>query len=250
MNLNLKLENKVVVVTGASRGIGKAIAEGLFNQGCKLALISRSEEDLKNAQLDIGKDSDKIKIYPCDISNFDEVQGIFKNIIEDFKIIDVLVNNAGLTKDNLVLRIKEQDWDMVLDVNLKGCFNTVKAVTKPMIRNKSGRIINISSVIGQIGNAGQVNYAASKAGVLGLTKSLAKELGSRNITVNAVAPGYIETDMTDNLSEDVKKELYQTIPLNRLGTTEDVTNLVMFLSSEKASYITGQVMNVDGGMVM
>ena len=250
MNLNLNLENNVAVVTGSSRGIGKAISQGLFNQGCKIALISRSEEDLKLAQNEIGNNSDNVKIYPCDISNFEEVQNVFKNIISDFGVIDILVNNAGLTKDNLVLRIKEQDWDMVLDVNLKGCFNTVKAVTKPMIRNKSGRIINISSVIGQIGNAGQVNYAASKAGIFGLTKSLAKELGSRNITVNAVSPGYIETDMTDNLSEDVKNELYQNIPLNRLGSTEDVTNLVMFLSSEKASYITGQVMNVDGGMVM
>jgi len=214
MNLNLNLENKVVVVTGSSRGIGKAIAQGFFNQACKIALISRCEEDLKLAQNEIGNNSENVKIYPCDISSFEEVQNVFKNIISDFGVIDVLVNNAGLTKDNLVLRIKEQDWDMVLDVNLKGCFNTVKAVTKPMIRNKSGRIINISSVIGQIGNAGQVNYAASKAGILGLTKSLAKELGSRNITVNAIAPGYIETDMTDNLSEDVKNELYQKFRYN------------------------------------
>ena len=250
MNLKLNLENKVAVVTGSSRGIGKAIAQGLFNNGCKIALISRKSEDLLKAKSDIGGDTGNINVYPCDISDFDEVQNVFKKIIEDFGTIYILVNNAGLTKDNLLLRIKEQDWDMVLDVNLKGCFNTVKAVTKPMIRNKTGRIINISSVIGQIGNAGQVNYAASKAGILGLTKSLAKELGSRNITVNAVAPGYIETDMTDNLSEDVKNELYQNIPLNRLGSTEDVTDLVLFLTSEKASYITGQVMNVDGGMVM
>ncbi|MBC8197239.1 MAG: 3-oxoacyl-[acyl-carrier-protein] reductase [Candidatus Marinimicrobia bacterium] len=250
MNLNLNIKNKIAVVTGASRGIGKAIAQGLFNHGCKLALISRNEADLIKVKAEIGNDSDYIKIYPCDISNFDDVQNIFKSILNDFKTIDILINNAGLTKDNLVLRIKEQDWDMVIDVNLKGCFNTIKAVTKPMLRNKSGRIINISSIVGQIGNPGQVNYSASKAGILGLTKSLAKELGSRSITVNAIAPGYIETDMTDNLSENVKNELYQNIPLNRLGTTDDVTNLVLFLSSEKASYITGQVMNIDGGMVM
>jgi len=250
MNLNLNIKNKIAVVTGASRGIGKAIAQGLFNHGCKLALISRNEADLIKVRAKIGNDSDNIKIYPCDISNFDDVQNIFKSILNDFKTIDILINNAGLTKDNLVLRIKEQDWDMVIDVNLKGCFNTIKAVTKPMLRNKSGRIINISSIVGQIGNPGQVNYSASKAGILGLTKSLAKELGSRSITVNAIAPGYIETDMTDNLSENVKNELYQNIPLNRLGTTDDVTNLVLFLSSEKASYITGQVMNIDGGMVM
>jgi len=250
MNLNLNIKNKIAVVTGASRGIGKAIALGLFNHGCKLALISRNEADLIKVKAEIGNDSNNIKIYPCDISNFDDVQNIFKSILNDFKTIDILINNAGLTKDNLVLRIKEQDWDMVIDVNLKGCFNTIKAVTKPMLRNKSGRIINISSIVGQIGNSGQVNYSASKAGILGLTKSLAKELGSRSITVNAIAPGYIETDMTDNLSENVKNELYQNIPLNRLGTTDDVTNLVLFLSSEKASYITGQVMNIDGGMVM
>ncbi len=250
MNLNLNIKNKIAVVTGASKGIGKAIAFGLFNHGCKLALISRNEADLIKVKAEIGNDSENIKIYPCDISNFDDVQNIFKSIHNDFNTIDILINNAGLTKDNLVLRIKEQDWDLVIDVNLKGCFNTIKAVTKPMLRNKSGRIINISSIVGQIGNPGQVNYAASKAGILGLTKSLAKELGSRSITVNAIAPGYIETDMTDNLSENVKNELYQNIPLNRLGTTDDVTNLVLFLSSEKASYITGQVMNIDGGMVM
>ena len=250
MNLKLNITNKTAVVTGASRGIGKAIAQALYKQGCNLALLSRNETDLYSVKSKIDVKSDNIKIYPCDISNFEDVQNTFKNILTDFESIDILVNNAGLTKDNLVLRMKEQDWDMVMDVNLKGCFNTVKAVTKPMIRNKSGKIINISSVIGQIGNAGQVNYSASKAGILGLTKSLAKELGSRNITVNAIAPGYIETDMTDNLSKDVKNKLYQYIPLNRLGTTDDVTNLVLFLSSEKASYITGQVMNVDGGMVM
>tara|TARA_A100000164_G_C21929603_1_gene784891 strand:+ start:2318 stop:3070 length:753 start_codon:yes stop_codon:yes gene_type:complete len=250
MNLKLNLKNKVAVVTGSSRGIGKTIANGLFHNDCKIALISRNYDDLLKAKNEIGGDNESIKIYSCDISDFNEVQNVFKKIIEEFRTIDILINNAGLTKDNLLLRIKEQDWDRVVDVNLKGCFNTIKAVTKQMIRNKSGRIINISSVIGQIGNAGQVNYAASKAGILGLTKSLAKELGSRNITVNAVAPGYIETDMTDNLSEDIRNELYQKIPLNRLGSSKDVTNLVLFLSSDKASYITGQVMNVDGGMVM
>jgi len=250
MNLKLNITNKTAVVTGASRGIGKAISKGLFNKGSKLALISRNKEDLIKAKTEIRNDSEDIRIYPCDISNFEDVQNTFKKILADFESIDILVNNAGLNRDNLVLRLKEQDWDMVMDVNLKGCFNTVKAVTKLMVRNKSGKIINISSVIGQIGNAGQVNYSASKAGILGLTKSLAKELGSRNITVNAIAPGYIETDMTDNLSKDVKNKLYQYIPLNRFGTTDDITNLVLFLSSEKASYITGQVMNVDGGMVM
>ena len=250
MNLNLNLKNKVAVITGSSRGIGKSIARGLYSQGCKIALISRNNEDLLNTKNEIIRDMENINVYPCDISSFEEVQNVFNKIIEDYGVINILINNAGLTKDNLILRINEQDWDMVLDVNLKGCFNTVKAVTKSMIRNKSGRIINISSVIGQIGNSGQVNYAASKAGILGLTKSLAKELGSRNITVNAIAPGYIETDMTNNLSENVKNKLLQKIPLNRLGSTEDVTNLVLFLSSEKASYITGQVMNVDGGMVM
>ena len=250
MNLNISLKNKVAVVTGSSRGIGRMIAKELYNHGCKLALISRNKKDLKKIKSEINNKSNNIKIYPIDISIFKDVQKIFKMIINDFGSIDILINNAGLTKDNLVLRMKEKDWDIVIDVNLKGCFNTIKAAIKPMILNKYGKIINISSIIGKIGNAGQVNYAASKAGIFGLTKSLAKELGSRNITVNAIAPGYIKTEMTNNLTENINKNLYNNIPLHRLGTTEDVANLVIFLSSEKASYITGQVINVDGGMVM
>ena len=247
MNLNLK--NKVVIITGASRGIGKSIAKGFFDNNCKVALISRNKKDLIDTKNVIGAKSNNIQLFPCDISNFSDVQNVIDKVIKYYGNIDILINNAGITKDNLILRMKEEDWDTVVDVNLKGCFNTVKAVVKQMIRNKKGSIINISSVIGLIGNTGQTNYAASKAGIFGLTKSLAKELGSRNITVNAIAPGYVQTSMTEKLSTNIKNDLYKNIPLKRLGSAEDIANLVLFLSSEKASYITGQIMNVDGGMV-
>ena len=247
MNFNLK--NKVVIITGASRGIGKSIAKGFFDNNCKVALISRNKKDLIDTKNIIGAKSNNIQLFPCDISNFSDVQNVIDKVIKYYGNIDILINNAGITKDNLILRMKEEDWDTVVDVNLKGCFNTVKAVVKQMIRNKKGSIINISSVIGLIGNAGQTNYAASKAGIFGLTKSLAKELGSRNITVNAIAPGYVQTSMTEKLSTNIKNDLYKNIPLKRLGSAEDIANLVLFLSSEKASYITGQIMNVDGGMV-
>ena len=247
MNLNLK--NKVVIITGASRGIGKSIAKGFFDNNCKVALISRNKKDLIDTKNVIGAKSNNIQLFPCDISNFSDVQNVIDKVIKYYGNIDILINNAGITKDNLILRMKEEDWDTVVDVNLKGCFNTVKAVVKQMIRNKKGSIINISSVIGLIGNAGQTNYAASKAGIFGLTKSLAKELGSRNITVNAIAPGYVQTSMTEKLSTNIRNDLYKNIPLKRLGSAEDIANLVLFLSSEKASYITGQIMNVDGGMV-
>ena len=247
MNLNLK--NKVVIITGASRGIGKSIAKGFFDNNCKVALISRNKKDLIDTKNVIGAKSNNIQLFPCDISNFSDVQNVIDKVINYYGNIDILINNAGITKDSLILRMKEEDWDTVVDVNLKGCFNTVKAVVKQMIRNKKGSIINISSVIGLIGNAGQTNYAASKAGIFGLTKSLAKELGSRNITVNAIAPGYVQTSMTEKLSTNIKNDLYKNIPLKRLGSAEDIANLVLFLSSEKASYITGQIMNVDGGMV-
>ena len=247
MNLNLK--NKVVIITGASRGIGKSIAKGFFDNNCKVALISRNKKDLIDTKNVIGAKSNNIQLFPCDISNFSDVQNVIDKVINYYGNIDILINNAGITKDSLILRMKEEDWDTVVNVNLKGCFNTVKAVVKQMIRNKKGSIINISSVIGLIGNTGQTNYAASKAGIFGLTKSLAKELGSRNITVNAIAPGYVQTSMTEKLSTNIKNDLYKNIPLKRLGSAEDIANLVLFLSSEKASYITGQIMNVDGGMV-
>ena len=238
-----------MIITGASRGIGKSIAKGFFDNNCKVALISRNKKDLIDTKNVIGAKSNNIQLFPCDISNFSDVQNVIDKVIKYYGNIDILINNAGITKDNLILRMKEEDWDTVVDVNLKGCFNTVKAVVKQMIRNKKGSIINISSVIGLIGNAGQTNYAASKAGIFGLTKSLAKELGSRNITVNAIAPGYVQTSMTEKLSTNIRNDLYKNIPLKRLGSAEDIANLVLFLSSEKASYITGQIMNVDGGMV-
>jgi 3-oxoacyl-[acyl-carrier protein] reductase len=185
-----------------------------------------------------------------DVSSLDSFAEIISSANEKWGRIDILVNNAGVTRDNIIMRMKEDDWDEVMSINLKGCFNGIKSVTRPMIKNKAGRIINITSVIGQIGNAGQSNYAASKAGIMGLTKSMAKELGSRNITVNAVAPGYITTDMTDELNNDVKEKMKSSIPLGRLGTPDDVANLVCFLASDDAGYITGQTFNVDGGMVM
>ena len=244
------LSNKIAIITGASRGIGSTIAHNLSKAGAKIVLISRSIDALKTVEAEIkSNDGDAISIA-ADVSHLESFTDAVHQVVEIWGTVDILINNAGITRDNIIMRLKEEDWDAVIAIHLKGCFNGIKAVTRPMIKNKSGRIINITSVIGQIGNAGQCNYAASKAGIIGLTKSMAKELGARNITVNAVAPGYISTDMTNKLSEDLIEKMKSFIPLGRLGTPNDVANLVCFLASEEAGYITGQTFNVDGGMVM
>ena len=244
------LKEKVAIVTGASRGIGEAIATRLSNCGAKISLIARNADKLKIVQETIISQGGIVECMVGDVSSLDSFAEIISSINEKRDRIDILVNNAGVARDNIIMRMKEDDWDEVMSINLKGCFNGIKSVTRPMIKNKAGRIINITSVIGQIGNAGQSNYAASKAGIMGLTKSMAKELGSRNITVNAVAPGYITTDMTNELNDEVKEQLKSSIPLGRLGTPDDIANLVCFLASDEAGYITGQTFNVDGGMVM
>ena len=244
------LTDKVAIVTGASRGIGEAIAKQLSNCGAKIILIARNSDQLVAVKETIISNGGIAESIAGDVSNLNSISEIVTNTIDKWGRIDILVNNAGIARDNIIMRMKEDDWDSVMNINLKGCFNGIKSVARPMIKNKTGRIINITSVIGQIGNAGQSNYAASKAGIMGLTKSMAKELGSRNITVNAVAPGYITTDMTNELNDEVKEQLKSSIPLGRLGTPDDVANLVCFLASDEAGYITGQTFNVDGGMVM
>lgn len=245
------LKGKTAVVTGASRGIGKAIALKLANLGANIVVNYRKSAD---AVLDVVKEIEglgvKVLAIQCDISSYSDVEHMMKKCNEEFGSIDILVNNAGITKDGLLMRMKEEDFDSVIDVNLKGAFNCTKHVSSIMLKQRQGRIINISSVSGLTGNAGQVNYSAAKAGILGMTKSVAREFASRGITCNAVAPGYIQTDMTDVLPDKVKDAIMGTIPLKRLGTPEDVANAVAFLASEEASYITGQVINVDGGMVM
>ena len=244
------LNGKTAIITGASRGIGKAIAIQLAACGANISLVARNQNDLDAVREIINHRGGEAQSLIGDVSNLESFSDIVTYTIEKWNQVDILINNAGITQDNLIMRMKTDEWDNVMDINLKGCFNGIKSVVRPMIKNKGGRIINITSVIGQIGNAGQSNYSASKAGIIGLTKSTAKELGSRNITINAVAPGYISTDMTDQLDNEVKENLKSSIPLGRLGKPEDVANLVCFLSSNKASYITGQTFNVDGGMVM
>ena len=244
------LTDKVAIVTGASRGIGEAIAKQLSSCGAKIILIARNSDQLVAVKEAIISNGGIAESMAGDVSNLNLISEIVTNTIDKWGRIDILVNNAGIARDNIIMRMKEDDWDSVMNINLKGCFNGIKSVARPMIKNKAGRIINITSVIGQIGNAGQSNYAASKAGIMGLTKSMAKELGSRNITVNAVAPGYITTDMTNELNDEVKEQMKSSIPLGRLGTPDDVANLVCFLASDEAGYITGQTFNVDGGMVM
>ncbi|WP_244833065.1 3-oxoacyl-[acyl-carrier-protein] reductase [Clostridium sp. BJN0001] len=245
------LEGKCAIVTGASRGIGKAIAIKLASLGASIVINYRSSEsEAENVAKEVKKFGVEAMLVKADISNIEEAEKLVKEAKEKFGKIDIMVNNAGITKDGLIMRMKEEDFDNVIRVNLKGVFNCLKSITPVMMRQKHGKIINLSSVVGISGNAGQVNYAASKAGVIGMTKSLAKEIGSRGINVNAVAPGFIETDMTDKLGEKLKQEAVNNIPLKRLGKPEDVAEVVSFLASDEASYVTGQVIHVDGGMVM
>ncbi|MGH2574119.1 MAG: 3-oxoacyl-[acyl-carrier-protein] reductase [Ignavibacteria bacterium] len=237
-------QNKIVIVTGGSRGIGKAMAVKFADAGAKVTIT------YKNAVDSAFFDSKGIKHHQCDASNMKQTQAFVDSLIKESGKIDVLVNNAGLTKDGLLMRMGEDDWNIVMDTNAKGVFNFTKAVSRQMISQRKGKIINISSIVGLIGNAGQVNYVASKAAVIGITKSAAKELASRNINVNCVAPGYIDTDMTNKLGDKVKTAFVENIPLKRIGRPEDVANLVLFLASEESDYITGQVICIDGGMVM
>jgi 3-oxoacyl-[acyl-carrier protein] reductase len=245
----MNFKDKVVVITGGTRGIGLAITTHFAQQGARLAVIGTRAASVDPIVQQFSADHD-IKGYALDVSNRDATDETFKKILTDFGKIDILVNNAGITRDTLLMRMKEEDWDSVIDINLKGTFNCIKAVSRAMMKARYGRIINISSIVGLTGNAGQANYSASKAGLLGLTKSVAKELASRNITVNAVAPGYIATEMTNAISDEAKEAFIKNIPLAREGQGEDVASLIAFLASDGASYITGQTVNVDGGLVM
>ena len=242
-------ENRVALITGATRGIGKEIALELAENGFDIAVNYRSEH---NGMDDLKKEIEKngVRCEFVKVANFEECESMVKETIEKFGKIDILINNAGITKDGLIMRMKKEDFEAVLDVNLTGTFNVTRNVIPYMLKQKSGRIINLSSVVGIVGNAGQTNYSASKAGIIGFTKSLAKEVASRNILVNAIAPGFIDTDMTNVLSDVVKEGINAQIPLKRMGTPREVARIVKFLSSEDSSYVTGQVINVDGGMVM
>ncbi|MYL33109.1 3-oxoacyl-[acyl-carrier-protein] reductase [Pontibacillus yanchengensis] len=245
------LDGKVALVTGASRGIGRAIALELARQGAKVAVnyagSEQKAQDVVDEIQQVGSEAIKIQ---ANVSSEEEVKSMIKQVVEQFGSIDILVNNAGITRDNLLMRMKEEEFDQVIDTNLKGVFLTTKAAARPMMKQKGGKIINIASVVGVSGNAGQANYVAAKSGVIGLTKTSAKEFASRNIIVNAVAPGFIETDMTDELSDDQRESMQNMIPLARLGNGEDIAKVVRFLASDDANYITGQTIHVDGGMVM
>tara|TARA_A200000113_G_scaffold5438_1_gene5935 strand:- start:894 stop:1640 length:747 start_codon:yes stop_codon:yes gene_type:complete len=244
------LENKNILITGGSRGIGKGIVYKLFESGANVAFTYSSSSDAANNIInELVSEKNIVKAYKSDASDFDQCENLIKDVITDFGDIDVLINNAGITKDNLLMRMSEEDFDSVIEINLKSVFNMTKAVQRIFLKKRSGSIINMSSVVGIKGNAGQSNYAASKSGIIGFSKSIAIELGSRNIRCNVIAPGFIKTEMTDNLSESVIEAWNNTIPLRRPGETYDVANLCLFLASDLSSYITGQVINVDGGLL-
>ena len=244
------LEGKTVIITGASRGIGKGIAEVFAKQGANIAFTYRSsDEKAKALEDELSANGCKVKGYKSDASNFEAAQQLAADVLEEFGSIDVLVNNAGITKDGLLMRMSEDDFDIVMDINMKSVFNMTKAVLRPMLKQRNGSIINMSSVVGVKGNAGQANYSASKAAINGFTKSTALELGSRNIRCNSIAPGFIETEMTDALEEGQIQEWRNSIPLKRGGTTEDIANSALFLASDMSAYVTGQVLHVCGGML-
>lgn len=246
----MDFQGRTSIVTGASQGIGKAIALELSREGVEVILVDIQKEKLEEVADKIRENRGKAAVFAADVSRMDDAMEVVEVVVKSNKKIDHLVNNAGITRDNLLMRMKEEEWDSVLNVNLKGVFNFSKAVIRNMINNRYGRIVNISSIVGLIGNAGQCNYSASKAGVIGFTKSLAREVASRGITVNAVAPGYIATPMTESLPESVQQKFRDWIPVKRFGTPEEITHAVKFLLSDEAAYITGQVINVNGGMFM
>ncbi len=257
----MKFKNKVVVVTGSTRGIGREIAHAFAREGAAAIILGRSAVAAAEVRDELARKGLKAESFGCDVTNPENVREIVNKILDKYKAIDILVNNAGITKDNLLLRMSESDWDEVMDVNLKGVFNCTKVIARVMLKaaakgaspangGASGKIINISSIIGIMGNAGQANYAASKAGIIGFTKAVARELASRQITVNAVAPGYIQTDMTAQLRDDTRNAILNNVPLGRLGTATDVASVCLFLASPEADYITGQTLCVDGGMAI
>ncbi len=248
--MGICMENQVVVVTGASRGIGLSIARRFGQAGANVVICGRSEQTIQNVAEVLVNEGIQAKAKAADISNQSDADALVKFALDQFSRIDVLVNNAGITQDTLLLRMKDEDWSNVIQTNLTGTFYSTKAVTRQMVRQRSGRIINISSIVGVTGNAGQANYAASKAGIIGFTKSVAKEIASRGVTANVIAPGFITTDMTSQLSESTQKQMLELIPLGRLGNPEDISETAFFLASSGAGYITGQVIHVNGGMAM
>ena len=250
MSKEKRLEGKVALVTGGARGIGKAICKRLADEGTKLAIVDILLETAEQTATEFKAEGVDAAAFAADVSKLESANETIDAVIEKFGKIDILINNAGVTRDTLMMRMTEQDWDLVIAVNLKGTFNFTKAACRPMMKARSGKIVNIASVVGRMGNAGQANYSASKAGVIGLTKTTAKEFATRNIQVNAVAPGYIQTEMTGKLSDAATDAFLTVIPMKRGGTPEDVANVVYFLCSDDSNYVTGQVINIDGGMLM
>ena len=247
----MSLRGKTAIVTGAGKGIGKAVAIKLAHLGAKVVInYSSSSVEAEKTANDIIANGGNAIAVKANVSIYSEIEALVQQTMDQFGSVDVLVNNAGITRDTLIMKMTEQDWDDVLDINLKGAFNCTKAVTRIMMKQRSGRIVNVTSIVGVTGNPGQVNYTASKAGMIGMTKSTAKELASRGITCNAVAPGFIQSDMTDKLSDSLKEEYMKNIPLKRFGTPDDVANVIAFLVSDEAKYMTGQVLHIDGGLVM